>query len=79
MMPAQNRKGTNLAFWGDSIDLCINNVIIGMLCSPSEQLCPDPKEVPIYWKTGAGEHWPYWIPVVHSTKWDGVWDVAPVR
>ena len=61
------------------IDLCINNVIIGMLCSPSEQLCPDPKEVPIYWKTGAGEHWPYWIPVVHSTKWDGVWDVAPVR
>jgi hypothetical protein len=38
-----------------TIDLCINNVIMKVLCSPSEQLCLDPEEVLIYWKIGASE------------------------
>jgi hypothetical protein len=61
------------------IDICINNVILKALCSPLKQLCPDPEEAPTYWKTGAGELWRYWIPVVRSTKWDGGLDVVPVR
>jgi hypothetical protein len=43
---------------GDIIDICIKNVILEVLCSPPEQLCPDPEEAPIYWKTGVGELWP---------------------
>ena len=62
-----------------TIDICINNVILKALCSPPKQLCPDPEEAPTYWKTGAGELWRYWIPVIRSTKWDGGLDVVPVR
>jgi hypothetical protein len=61
------------------IDFCINNAIIEALCSPPKQQCPDPKEVLISWKIGAGELWPYWIPVVRSTKWDGVLDAMLVQ
>ena len=59
------------------IDFCINNVILEVLCSPPEQLCPDLKGVPICWKIGAGERWPYSIPVVRSTKWDGASGAVP--
>jgi hypothetical protein len=40
---------------GILIDICINNVIMEMLCSPLEPRCPDPEEVPISWKTGVSE------------------------
>ena len=44
---ARNRRQEHLVTIADSIDFCINNVILEALCSPPEQLCPDPKGVPI--------------------------------